>query len=144
MRSVITLLAASIFFAIAPTFGQPVAPDHPIVGTWKISLPVSGGTCDEIYYLRADGTGFVTSAEGQTEAEYDISDEPDEKGFYKWFDKVTMDNGEKDCLGGITPVGHVATNYIVFYPSGDMFLLCSEERLETCIGPFVRQKDNVA
>ena len=57
MRSVTTLLAASIFFAIAPTFGQPVAPDHPIVGTWKISLPVSGGTCDEIYLSsrRRDG-----------------------------------------------------------------------------------------
>jgi hypothetical protein len=93
----------------------------------KISLPVSGGTCDEIYRLRADGTGFVASAEGQTEAEYEISDEPDEKGFYKWFDKVTKDNGKKDCLGGITPVGHVATNYVVFHPSGDMFLLCSEE-----------------
>jgi hypothetical protein len=142
MRSATTLFATSIFFATIPTFGQPISPDHPIVGTWKMSIPVSGGTCDEIYHLLANGTGRVTSAEEESEGEYEISDEPSEKGFYKWADKVTKDNGKKDCAGGITPVGHVATNYIVFHPSGDMFLLYSEQRLETCIGPFVRQKDS--
>jgi hypothetical protein len=144
MRSTITLVAASIFFAFTPALGKPVAPDHPIVGTWKITLPLSGGTCDEIYRIRADGTKLVTSAEEEAESEYEISDGPSEKGFYKVVDKVTKDNGKKDCLGGITPVGDVATNYIAFHSSGDMFLLCIEERLDRCVGLFVRQKDSDA
>ncbi len=140
MGNTTTLVAASIFLAITPALGKPIAPDHPFVGTWKITLPLSGGTCDEIYHIRPDGTRLVTSGEEEAESEYEISDGPSEKGFYKWVDTITKDNGKKDCLGGITPVGDVATNYIVFHPSGDMFLLCIEESLDRCVGPFVRQK----
>jgi hypothetical protein len=135
-----TLVAASIFFAITPCLGQSVAPDHPFVGTWKITLSLSNGTCDEIYSVRVDGTTLVTSAEEVGESEYKISEGPSEKGFYRWIDTVTKSNGKKDCLGQITPVGDVATNYIVFHPSGDMFLICIEESLDRCVGPFVRQK----
>jgi hypothetical protein len=142
MRSATTLVAASIFLATTPSLGNPIAPDHPFVGTWKITLAISGGTCDEIYHIRPDGTLLVTSAEEESESEYEISDGPSEKGVYKWVDKTTKDNGEKDCLGGITPVGDVATNYLVFHPSGNMFILCIEERLDRCVGPFVRQKDS--
>jgi hypothetical protein len=132
MRSTMTVVAASIFFAITPSLVKPIAPDHPIVGTWKITLPLSDGPCDEIYSIRPDGTALVTSAEEISESVYEISDDPSEKGFYRWVDTITKDNGKKDCLG------HVATNYIVFHSSGDMFLICIEERLESCIGPFAR------
>ena len=144
MRSITTLVAASIFVATTPSIGKPVAPDHPIVGTWKITLPLPDGSCDEIYRIRPDGTTFVTSAEEISESEYEISDEPSEKGFYKLVDTITKDNGKKDCLGEIMQVGNVATNYILFHQSGDVFLMCKEERLASCIGPFVRQKDGDA
>ena len=140
MRSTTTSVAASIFFAITPALGMPIASDHPFVGTWKITLPVSDATCDEIYSIRPDGTTLVTSAEEISESAYEISDGRSEKGFYRWVDTITKDNGKKDCLGQITEVGHVATNYIVFNASGDMFLMCIEERLDRCVGPFVRQK----
>jgi len=142
MRSICTVIAATICIAIIPSIAKPVAPDHPIVGTWKITLTLPGGSCDEVYRIRADGTTLVTSAEEISESEYEISDTPSAKGFYKLTDTITKDNGKKDCLGEITPVGQVATNYILFHPSGQMFLLCSEERLASCIGPFVRQKDS--
>ena len=35
-------------------------------------------------------------------------------------------------------VGHVATNYLFLHPSGNMFLVCEEENINTCIGPLVR------
>jgi hypothetical protein len=107
--------------------------DHPSPFRW---------TCDEIYSIRPDGTTLVTSAEEISESVYEISDDPSEKGFYRWVDTITKDNGKKACLG--QTMGHVATNHIVFHSSGDMFLICIEERLESCIGPFVRQKDSDA
>jgi hypothetical protein len=144
MRTITTLVAATMFAATPPSAAKPTAPDHPIVGTWKITLPLPDGSCDEIYRMRADGTTFVTSAEEVSESEYEISDAPSEKGFYKLVDTITKDNGKKDCLGEVMQVGHAATNYILFHPSGDMFLMCREERLASCIGPFVRQKDGDA
>lgn len=140
MRSILTLVVASTVFMIAPSLAKSIAPDHPLVGTWKITLALSDRTCDEIYSIRADGTTLVTSAAEVSESEFELSDVPTEKGFYRWVDTVTSDNGKKDCLGQITEVGHVATNYLILHPSGDMFLMCIEESLDRCVGPFVRQK----
>lgn len=112
--------------------------DHPLLGTWKISLP--DGACYEIYRIRGDGSTLVTSAEEIAESELELSDQPSEKGFYKWIDKITKDNGKKDCSGDITEPGHVATNFIRMHPRGNMFLMCQKEDLDTCIGPFVRIK----
>jgi hypothetical protein len=144
MRSAMTIVAASIFLATTPSLGNPIAPDHPFVGTWKITLSLSEGSCEEIYRVRPDGRTLITSAEEEGESEYEISDEPSDKGFYKLVGTATAANGKKDCLGRATRVGHVATTYVAFHPSGDMFVMCIEESLDRCIGPFVRQKDGGA
>jgi len=144
MRGITALIAATLCAANIPAIGKPTAPDHPIVGTWRITIPLQDGSCDEIYRIRADGTTFVTSADEISESEFEISDAPSQKGFYKLVDTITKDNGKKDCLGEIMQVGQAATNYVLFHESGDMFLMCREERLATCIGPFIRQKDSDA
>jgi len=123
--------------ALAPSaaIAEPLRADHPLVGSWKITA--SSG-CTEIYVVRPDGTATVTSAEEVAESEVAISDQPSEKGFYKWVEKTVKDNGKKDCTGETTAVGHVATNYVLLHPSKNMFAMCEREDMSTCVGPFRR------
>ena len=116
----------------------PLRSDHPIIGTWKITLP--DGSCSETYRIRADGTTLVFSHEEVAESTFVIADKPDKNGFYKEVDTIVKDNGKRDCSGGITKPGQAVTNYLQFHPSGDLFLMCVERNLERCIGPFVRVK----
>lgn len=115
----------------------PLAADHPLVGTWRFELPQQG--CHELYDFRADGTMHATSGEQRAETEFEISAAPSARGFYKWSDRITRDNGKRDCTGYSTQAGHIAINYIALHPSGQWFALCKEEDFSKCIGPFVRQ-----
>ncbi|MEN3278621.1 MAG: hypothetical protein V7631_4411 [Massilia sp.] len=112
------------------------APNHPILGIWRLSLPEL--QCFETYRFRGDGTTLVTSAEEVSESEYRIPDKPSAKGFYKLEDRIVKDNGKKDCAGEIMKVGTQATNFVRFHPSGALFLMCSDETMQACIGPFER------
>lgn len=116
----------------------PPAPaaNHPILGIWRLALPEL--RCVETYRFRSDGTTLVTSKEEISESEYRIPDKPSEKGFYKLEDRIVKDNGKKDCSGEIMKVGTQATNFLRFHPSGALFLMCSDETMEACIGPFER------
>jgi len=124
------------------TSAQSPRADHPLIGTWKITVP--DGSCYEIYRFRANGTSFVTSAEEVGESEFVISDQPSPNGFYKWVDKIVNDNGKRDCSGEIMQVGDVATRYLRLNPAGTVFVMCEAEDLKTCIGPFVRIKGDDA
>ena len=142
MRLVIAIIAASLV-AVTPAFGQqvkrsPLPKDHPLIGTWRIDVPNTN--CFELYTVNQDGTTNVTSGEQKAESEFEMSSKPSPKGFYKWVDKITKDNGKKDCMGEVMSVGHVATNYITVHSSGKMFLMCEKEDVNTCIGPFKRQQ----
>lgn len=136
----LALLSATLLSAVvaAPAAAAPLRSDHPLIGTWKITLP--DGSCSETYRMRSDGTSLVTSAEEVAESSFDIADQPDTLGFYKEVDTVVKDNGKQDCSGEVTKVGHVATSYILFHPGGDMFLMCLDRDTSRCIGPFVRVK----
>lgn len=137
-------LLLAVFFAAlnclagGAALGAAPIPEQPWVGTWIIAL--RGGSCHEIYRLRADGTMLVTSAEEVAESKFQISSQPNENGFYKMVDTITKDNGKKDCSGQVTVAGRTVTQFIRFHPSGNMFLMCEEDALEKCIGWFVRQK----
>lgn len=122
--------------ASADAATAPLRHDHPLIGTWRISLP--DGSCYETYRIRADGTTLVTSAQEVAESTFDIADQPDKLGFYKEVDTVVRDNGKQDCSGEVTEVGHVVTSYLLFHPSGNMFLMCFERDTKSCIGPFIR------
>ncbi|UVW27538.1 hypothetical protein [Massilia sp. H6] len=125
----------------APLQAAPPA-DHPIVGIWTLSLPTLG--CSETYRFRADGTTLVTSAEEVSESQYRIPDKPSANGFYRLDDQVVKDNGKKDCAGVIMKAGARATNFIRFHPSGMLFLMCADETMTSCIGPFQRVKGEEA
>ncbi len=133
MKNIVAVVALLV---LSNAHADSIRPDHPFIGTWRIDIPRL--SCFEIYRIRGDGTTLVTSAEEVAESTFAISDKPSEKGFYKWQDKITRDNGKKDCIGEQIAVGHEATDYVVFHPSGDQFLLCGAEDIGTCIGPFKR------
>jgi hypothetical protein len=131
-----SLLFAAALLAAQSAPAAPVRPDHPIVGTWRFELP--DGSCHEMYRIRSDGTALITSAAEVAETEFEIDDQPDGDGFYQSKDKIVKDNGKKDCTGEVTETGHVIKAFILFHPSNNMFLMCQQREMGSCIGPFVR------
>jgi hypothetical protein len=132
------MLVLEIAAAAAPA--APLRPDHPLIGTWRITLP--DGLCSETYRIRADGTTLVFSHDEIAESTFTISDQPDKDGFYEETDTITKDNGKLDCSGQVTKPGKPVTSYLQFHPSGNMFVMCVERSLDRCIGPFIRVRGN--
>jgi hypothetical protein len=112
------------------------SPHHPLLGIWKLTLPEIG--CSETYRFRGDGTSLVLSAQEISESEFHVPPKPSAKGFYRLEDRIVKDNGKKDCVGQVTKVGTSATNFLRFHPSGALFLMCADESMDSCIGPFER------
>jgi len=110
---------------------------HPLLGIWVLSLPTL--RCAETYHFRGDGTTLVKSAAEVSESEFTITEKPSAKGFYKLEDRIVKDNGKQDCSGEVMKPGTSATNYIRFHPSGARFVMCRDESMQACIGPFERK-----
>jgi hypothetical protein len=121
--------------AAAPPADTP-APTHPLLGIWVLNLPQLG--CSETYHFRGDGTTLVNSAAEVSESAFTVSARPSIKGYYKLEDRVVKDNGKPDCSGEVTKVGTRAANYVLFDPAGKRFVMCNDESLRACIGPFER------
>ncbi|NVD72665.1 hypothetical protein HUX88_19275 [Duganella sp. BJB1802] len=138
LRRVAAVLAMASMAQAGAAGKAPLRQSHPVIGTWQITIP--DGSCSETYRIRADGTTLVFSNEEVAESTFAISDRPDKEGFYKEVDTIVKDNGKRDCLGEVTKVGRAVTSYLLFHPSGDMFLMCVERRTDKCIGPFIRIK----
>jgi len=139
----VALFASALSLTHAQEFQRtPLANNHPFVGIWRIELPQLG--CFEQYQVRADGTRSVIAGQERSESEFSISSAPDERGYFKWTDKIVRSNGKPDCTGSITPVGDVATIFLLFHRTGDSFLLCVKQDPNTCIGPYVRSKGSDA
>ncbi|KQQ96778.1 hypothetical protein [Massilia sp. Leaf139] len=137
MRALSKLLVSLVVLTPLAQAAPPApAANHPILGIWRLALPEL--RCVETYRFRGDGTTLVTSKEEISESEYRIPDKPSPKGFYKLEDRIVKDNGKQDCSGEIMEVGTQATNFLRFHPSGALFLMCSDETMEACIGPFER------
>lgn len=143
MRTLTGLLpSVAMLFAAAIAHPQParvqaaLPASHPLLGIWTLSIPQL--SCSETYHFRGDGTVLVKSKEEVSESEFTITEKPSTKGFYKLEDKIVKDNGKQDCSGEITEVGSRVTNYVRFHPSGARFVMCEDESMETCIGPFER------
>ncbi len=134
----LTGFALSLALFAPCALAAPPSPTHPILGIWKLTLP--DGSCSETYRFRGDGTTLVTSAEEVSESEFTIPAEASPKGFFKLEDRIIKDNGKKDCAGAVMKVGSKVTHYVHFHPSGSLFLLCADESLNTCIGPFRRMQ----
>jgi hypothetical protein len=137
----ILLLTASMASAVATAqevIRTPLQSSHPLIGRWRIELPQL--KCFEEYEVRADGTRSVVSGQERNESEFAMSPTPSAKGFYKWTDKIVKNNGQPDCSGSLTALGHVAVNYVLVHPSGDKFLLCEAEDMKSCFAEFNRKK----
>lgn len=128
--------AAVLFSSVASAAGPAVAPNHPIIGTWRFTVP--DGSCAETYRFRGDGTSHVTSGEEVAETEFKVSAKPSGKGFYEWVDTIVKDNGKKDCAGQITDVGRTTTTFIQFDAAGQRFIVCRGESHDACFGPLRR------
>src|SRR4051812_5876176 len=137
MRMFSGLLVGSLL-AVQGAAAEPTepAPNHPILGIWVLALPDIG--CSETYHFRGDGTSLITSAKEVSETEFLIPPKPSAKGFYKLEDRIVKDNGKQDCSGEVMKVGTRATNFVRFHPSGTLFLMCADESMQSCIGPFER------
>ncbi|MES2152274.1 MAG: hypothetical protein V4508_21045 [Pseudomonadota bacterium] len=129
------VLSLALLLAGQAVAAAPVS-NHPILGIWRLMLPEM--QCAETYRFRGDGTTMVISAEEVSESRFEIPAEPSAKGFYKLEDTIVKDNGKKDCAGEVMKVGSKATNFILFHPSGQLFLMCAAETMDSCIGPFHR------
>lgn len=127
---------ACLSLVLGTAAATPVAPSHPILGTWTFQVP--GTQCSEVYYFRADGTTLVTSGEEVAESEFVIDAAPSPKGFYRMTDKIITTNAKKDCSGELSELNHEATNFIQIHPTGRMLIMCREESLEACFGPLRR------
>lgn len=128
----VPLLAGSL--AVAE--GRAPSPDHPLLGEWEFTVPDNG--CTEVYRFRPDGTTLVTSGREVSESEYEISDEPDDAGFYRMTDTIVRDNGRPDCLGNVMKAGDSVTLFVRFHPDGDRMVMCPSQSLDACMGPLVR------
>ena len=138
-----TLTGLSACLSLAAMLGAPAAAhaaapsaSHPLLGIWILTIPQLG--CSETYHFRGDGTTLVKSAEEVSESEFTVAEHPSAKGFYKLDDKVVKDNGKRDCSGEVMKPGTRATNYVRFHPSGARFVMCQNETMDACIGPFER------
>ena len=110
---------------------------HPIIGTWSFEM----NNCTETYEFLTDGTRNSTSAEEVVQAAYVISANPSDKGFYKITDKITRDNGKRDCSGSTEDMtGDVVELYVLFNQKMDQIVFCLDESLERCVGPFRKKK----
>ena len=133
----IALLLHTVWANAQEVIKTQLPQEHPVVGTWRIDL--QDLKCFEEYEVRADGTKLSRSGEERNESEHSISVVPSTKGFYKWTDKITKNNGKPDCSGGFTKLGNVAVNYILLHPAGQRFLLCEAEDMKSCFAEFYRK-----
>ena len=138
MRTLTRLLSPCLALLAVAAQAAPAAPSasHPLLGIWTLSIPQLG--CSETYHFRGDGTTLVKSAAEVSESEFTVAEKPSAKGFYKLEDRIVKDNGKEDCSGEIMRIGTRATNYLRFHPSGARFVMCQNETMESCIGPFER------
>jgi hypothetical protein len=131
--SVAVLCAAS---GVPHAIAAAPSASHPVLGIWVLAIPQLG--CSETYHFRGDGTTLVKSAQEISESTFTISEQPSTRGYYKMEDRVVKDNGKQDCAGAVTKVGARATNFLRFHPAGTTFVMCRDESLQACIGPFQR------
>lgn len=129
-------LAAPLAGAATPVHAAAPSASHPLLGIWLLAIPQLG--CSETYHFRGDGTTLVKSAQEVSESEFTVAEKPSAKGFYKLEDRIVKDNGKQDCSGEVMQIGTRATNYLRFHPSGARFVMCRDESMEACIGPFER------
>lgn len=131
------VILGSFFSAHAAKPLTPAVASHPLIASWSWTLP--GKSCTEQLHYRANGTRLSSSGEETTKSRYEVTRIPSLLGFYRLSETVTDSNGKRDCSGDLHEApGEPLTRYIQFSPKKDQFIVCREESLEACFGPFKR------
>jgi hypothetical protein len=110
--------------------------DSIILGEWEFHVP--GTECYERHNFKDDGILYSHASEQVLTSKYNIASTPSLSGFYTLDENILTDNGGNDCLGMPMPDMSDYTFHLVFSSSGNEFLMCLEEKYETCIGPYIR------
>jgi hypothetical protein len=118
-------------------FAENAPPINPLQGTWEwVNIKNS---CVENYIFGIENSGYITSGEEKSTAEYTISDKPSEKGFYAVNLKIVEDKGGKDCGESVeNNTGEIYKKFVMFHPSGNQYVSCDSEDIKDCVGPFRR------
>ncbi len=108
---------------------------HPLLGLWDSKDRNTG--CKESYKFDADGKGVFTSDKEVLNVEYQVPNQPDERGFFKLTHTVKSTNGEMDCTKANSSINEQKVSYLLFQPDGYSFIACDNDdpSLETCFGP---------
>lgn len=133
------LLLAS-FAAFTPLLqasGPAALVKHPLVGTWAWAL--FGGSCIETLQYRPNRLLLGTSGQEVVEKTYEVSAQPDARGFYTLIETVVRQNDKRDCSDMLHQgPGGQTTRFIQFSPAGDRLLMCESASLTACFGPLTR------
>lgn len=131
-------LTHSLTFAVVLlTLCPALALGNPLQGTWEwVNIKNS---CREEYIFGVDGTGFITSGEERSVASYTISEKPDANGYYAVTLKIVEDKGGQDCGESVeNNTGESYQKYVMFHPSGKLYVSCDTPDTSSCVGPFKR------
>jgi len=110
---------------------------HPLTGLWHWTMP--GKACAETWHYHANNTRTSSSGAEITQSHYEVASKPNLLGFYRLTETVTESNGKRDCAGDLHEVvGEPVTRFIQFSPKLDQLIVCKEESLKACFGPFKR------
>ena len=135
MMRAFTLLAFA--FLSFPLQAETTPLQNPLQGTWEwVNIKNS---CVENYIFGVENSGYITSGEEKSTAEYTISEKPSEKGFYAVNLKIVEDKGGKDCGENYeNNTGEVYKKFVMFHPAGNQYVSCDSEDIKDCVGPFRR------
>lgn len=110
---------------------------NPLLGTWEwVNVKNS---CREEYIFGSEGSGYITSGEEISTASYTISPQADANGYYGVQLHIIEDKGGKDCGESLeNNSGETYQKYLMFHPSGNLYVSCDSADTRSCVGPFKR------
>jgi hypothetical protein len=85
----------------------------------------------EVTTFEPTGRRRSNSGEEVTESNFEISAEPDSKGYYRMVDTLRETNGKPDCTGDTAVIGDVAMVFIRFTNTGSVSI-CQREDQVSC------------
>lgn len=111
--------------------------DNPLLGSWEwVNVKNS---CREVYIFGSEGSSHITSGDEISTASYTIAGAPDSHGYYAVTLNIIEDKGGIDCGEGLeNNSGESYRKYVMFHPSGNLYVSCDKPDTSSCVGPFKR------
>lgn len=124
-------------FALYQGITSTWAADNPLLGTWEwVNIKNS---CREVYIFGTEGSSHITSGDETSTAHYQIADRPDSHGYYAVTLSILEDHGGMDCGESVeNNSGERYQKYLMFHPTGNLYVSCDTPDPSSCVGPFKR------